>query len=383
LGVDSQALLEGITITGGNGLDGAGVWLIRSDPVFSQCLFFANRTGELSGDGLTGWGQGAGVSCYLSNPVFNNCVFHANWTGGQGGGLYTVESSPMLTDCLFQDNEAGEQGGALYAQDGNDVLVRCTFHGNWSWDGGALYLDEGTDIRLTNCRFFGNAGHGSGGALFAAGLGLEVTNSLFSANLAFADGGAVVQTRGPGAWTNCTFNHNVARNNQGGQALALNGTTAVLSNCILWDHTDSTIVQVVATGTMGNRAEVILSHCDVLADVNGVACQGLSHATWGAGNLSVDPRFQNADGPDRVGGTPDDDLSLKAGSPCIDAGDNGAVPTDIDDLNANNNRQERTPLDLAGGPRFVDDPATPNTGLADPPLYPLMVDIGAYEYQKP
>ena len=34
-------------------------------------------------------------------------------------------------------------------------------------------------------------------------------------------------------------------------------------------------------------------------------------------------------------------------------------------------------VDLAGSPRFVDDPVTPDTGLGIPP----MVDMGAFEFQ--
>jgi hypothetical protein len=118
---DRQTLLEGVTITAGNGLDGAGVCLIRSNPVISQCILRANRAGQLSGDGLEGWGQGAGVSCYQSEPAFRGCVFLSNWAGGQGGGLYSVESSPTLTDCVFQDNEAGMQGGGCTAR----TATRC------------------------------------------------------------------------------------------------------------------------------------------------------------------------------------------------------------------------------------------------------------------
>jgi len=53
---------------------------------------------------------------------------------------------------------------------------------------------------------------------------------------------------------------------------------------------------------------------------------------------------------------------LSTGSPCIDAGDNSAVPDDVT-------------TDLDGNPRFVDDPYTEDTGVGDPPI----VDMGAYE----
>ena len=53
---------------------------------------------------------------------------------------------------------------------------------------------------------------------------------------------------------------------------------------------------------------------------------------------------------------------LRPRSPCIDAGSNAAVPDGV-------------LTDLAGHPRFVDDPATADSGLGTPPI----VDMGAYE----
>jgi hypothetical protein len=55
---------------------------------------------------------------------------------------------------------------------------------------------------------------------------------------------------------------------------------------------------------------------------------------------------------------------LDTQSPCIDAGDNGAVPQGVT-------------TDFLGAPRFFDDPYMPDTGLGTPPI----VDIGACEYQ--
>jgi hypothetical protein len=236
---------------------------------------------------------------------------------------------------------------------------------------------------VTNCRFLGNAGHGAGGAVFATGLSLEMTNCLLSGNLAFAEGGAAVLAQGAGLWTNCTFNRNLADGKLSGQALSVREATAVLTNCILWDHVGNTQAQIALAGTSPNHAEVIVSHCDVLAGAAGVVRQGTATVTWGVGNLNIDPRFQNPEGPDHVAGTPDDDLHLRAGSPCIDAGDNGAVLSDLDDLDADGNRAERIPFDLDSHARFVDDPATVNSGIADTPLYPWIVDLGAYEFAKP
>jgi predicted outer membrane repeat protein len=381
--VDRKTLLEGVTVTAGNGSDGSGLSLIRSRPRISQCTIRVNRAGQLSGDGREGWGQGAGASCYLSEPAFDGCVFLTNWAGGQGGGLYSVESVPVLKDCLFQDNQAGLQGGGLYAQDSNEICVGCTFQHNWSWYGGALYNDGASDSRLTGCRFVGNAGYGSGGAIFDAGQSLQITNCFFSGNLAYIDGGAVLLARDSGVLTQCSFNRNLARGTQAAQTLAVRETVVRLTNCILWDHAGGTQAQIALTGTSQKPAEVIVSYCDVLGGVNAVVRKGTATATWGAGNRDADPRFRNPAGPDQVAGTTDDDLHPRAGSPCIDAGNNAAVPPDLDDLDSDGDRLERLPLDLDGRPRFLDDPATANTGTADAPLYPALVDLGAYESGNP
>jgi hypothetical protein len=116
--------------------------------------------------------------------------------------------------------------------------------------------------------------------------------------------------------------------------------------------------------------------------INAVFCdieggEAAAHVTtgtlyWGPGNIDADPLFVDA-----ANGL----FDLQAGSPCIDAGYHGAVPLDITDLDADGYTDERTPFDLGGNPRFVQDPFTDDTGLPDPPLYPHIVDMGAYEYQ--
>ena len=75
----------------------------------------------------------------------------------------------------------------------------------------------------------------------------------------------------------------------------------------------------------------------------------------GIGNIDVDPKFRNI----ALG-----NLKLKAGSKCIDAGRKSYLPSDI-------------LTDLAGKPRLVDAPGTPNTGAGSRPI-----DIGAYEFQR-
>ena len=75
----------------------------------------------------------------------------------------------------------------------------------------------------------------------------------------------------------------------------------------------------------------------------------------GIGNTDLDPLFRNPAAGD---------YRLLPGSPAIDAADNGAVGAGVF-------------TDLAGRPRFQDDPRTPDTGLGSAPV----VDMGALEFR--
>ncbi len=77
----------------------------------------------------------------------------------------------------------------------------------------------------------------------------------------------------------------------------------------------------------------------------------------GDGNIDADPLFLDPD---------DSDFHLSAGSPCIDAADNTAVPMDIT-------------TDLDGNPRFVNDLDTQDTGVSEGGC--PVVEMGAYEFQ--
>jgi len=63
-------------------------------------------------------------------------------------------------------------------------------------------------------------------------------------------------------------------------------------------------------------------------------------------------------------------LMLEPASPCIETGNNSAVPADAADLDGDGNITEPTPLDIIGRPRFAD-------GDCDKTA---TVDMGAYEF---
>jgi predicted outer membrane repeat protein len=182
-------------------------------------------------------------------------------------------------------------------------------------------------------------------------------------------------------FTNSTFAHNTAAEYGGG--VYCNPTTDDLSlnmaNCVLWADLAAWGAEIA----LRNSVRLTTSFSDVQGGEAQVYMDGGAELIWGAGNIDADPLFYDPDGPDDDPNTwEDNDYRLSAGSPCIDAADNGAVPADTMDLDGDGDIDEPIPFDLAGQPRFVDDPDTDDTGLGHPDFPDLpIVDMGAYEFQ--
>jgi parallel beta-helix repeat protein len=412
--VESSAILDGFTITAGNangsGRDrhGGGIYNDRSSPTLTNCTFNGNRSLSCGGgiyndrsgptiadstfSGNRADQDGGGVyNLFSDNATVINCTFSGNTAEWRGGGVGNYGSDPAVIDCIFSANSTG-YGGAMY----NDwfsapFIYRCTFVDNRAWfDGGALSNPAQSCPTVVLCKFFRNSSLARGGGVFSDGpsecshtfvgctfcgnsawggggvydrgaSSLHLTNCMFSANRA-QTGGGILLSGSAATVTNSSFAGNAAPD---GRAVACKdrgqsvGSIAVIANSILWDGGNE--IQI------DNRSRVAVTYSDV---------QG----GWlGDGNIDTEPLFVDPNGPDDFPGTEDDDLRLRIGSPCTDAGDNTAVPQDVVDLDDDGDASERTPLDLDGHARFVDDPCHSDSGVSDPPDYIKIVDMGAFE----
>ncbi|UCC31383.1 MAG: right-handed parallel beta-helix repeat-containing protein [Phycisphaerales bacterium] len=217
--------------------------------------------------------------------------------------------------------------------------------------GGGLHVTRGS-ATVRNCIFRGNAGSMGGGiGVYAiprppVPQAFTATNCLFEGNVG---GGVCIGQFGAGALVNCHVIRNTGRG-----AWAIDVRELAIQNCIFW----------------GNTAGWPSDHCEAqvgypTGSMTYSCIQGCDEPWWGGGVgiIDEDPRFADPIGPDGIPGTGDEDLRLVSGSPCIDAGDNVGAPAAV--------------TDLAGQPRLVDDPDTPDTGNGEPPI----VDMGAYEFQ--
>jgi parallel beta-helix repeat protein len=245
-GTDATAVLDGLTVTGGN----------------------ANDT----------YGYGGGMLNSFCTPTVANCTFSKNHATRGGGIANTGDAGPTLTNCAFSGNSARWGGGMCYWGYCSGTLTNCTFSGNTAENGGAMVITKSSEATMKNCTFTGNrALGGTAGAI------------------------------------DCTGD-----------------SSATLVNTILWDNSPSEFRLLGGSLT--------ITYSDVQGGWNG------------EGNINVDPFFVDADGIDDMFGTKDDNLRLRPGSPCIDAGDNSGIP-------------ESVLTDLDGNPRITNG----------------IVDIGAYE----
>jgi hypothetical protein len=325
--------------------------------------------------GIGSYSQGGALCVHadLDTAILDGCLFQEN--SAQTGGAIQGLRGATVTHCRFIGNTASGVGGASYGSYGS-TFVECEFVRNHSDDrGGAIFHPDNT--QFIGCRFLGNsAGYGGGAIGMDGARDWTVANCAFVGNWAevgtMGRGGAIdIQAKEEVTIANCTFVSNHAAT-EGGAVYQYYPLDISIDNCVFWGNTNSSgNLETSQIGSFGQQTVVRWS------------CIQGGWTGPGNNNIDTDPAFvRNPDpGPDALWGTEDDDygdVRLQGGSPCIDAADNDAVPADLSDLDGDGDVTEPLPMDLAGLPRFVDDPGTSDTGNGTPPV----VDMGAYEFQS-
>jgi PKD repeat protein len=304
---------NGVYAAGGRALYGTMTNRVAVDkPVVVQSVNGPSFT-TIQGHQVPGTHNGDGaVRCvYLTNGAILSGFTLTNGAtrsdgdlaGEKTGGGVWCGSSAVVSNCLIVGNLAAGGGGGAY----RGTLNNCTLASNSADEGGGAH-----HATLNNCTLTANLAATAGGGTFAGIL----NNCTLTANSAGGGGGASGCTL-----NNCTLTGNSATgiSGQGGGA-----NSATLNNCIVYFN----------TAPVG-------ANCDTNGIVN--YCCTTPLPIWGVGNMTNDPLFiAYSNG----------NLRLASNSPCINAGNNAYVTTDID---------------LDGKPRIVSS----------------TVDIGAYEYQGP
>ncbi|MCB9851111.1 MAG: right-handed parallel beta-helix repeat-containing protein [Phycisphaerales bacterium] len=322
--------LRDCEFTDNAGNNAGAAYYLSSSPRFIRCAFTAN----------TGASAGA-ISVINSSSSFEECLFDGNLSVLSAGGALLVQGSDLTTldRCLLQGNIA-ERGGAMYVAFNSTVVVnRSTLLNNSTTqdDGGGIYATTDVNLRMVGCRLLGNSSIRRAGGLYVSRYAImNAVSCEFCGNHAEDDGGAVYNDFDSlSRFSGCTFSQNTA--DFDGDGIFNLSADPILDNCVLWNN-----------GGLGSTNQ--------LYDTGGspqVQHTCIPGSWGGAGNISADPVFVDANGADDIAGTLDDDLRLASQSPCINAGSSGLLPADTTDADYDGNASEPTPIDAAGHARVL------------------------------
>ncbi len=352
-----KTAIDGFIIRAGNADDtnhgrGAGIYVDHSTAEIRNCVI----------EDCSSLTEGGGVCLYLSEGSVLGCVLRGNTVSFMGGGAISCgwPSGPVrIANSSFEGNYAPRAGGAIWTVDDAMTLTvdDCSFTGNSvstsSGAGGAMSVSAKA-VQLDRCRFEGNRAYWGGAVHFGvAAAGVPATRgrvcscSFVGNSTSFAAG--LLNTDSVAEFVNCTFTAN--RADLDGLVIQNARGTTSLANSIVWQNA------YPGYSLETDTVKTAVTYSD------------LETTRAGTGNKALDPKFIRpaSSGADRVWGTADDDygdLRLQASSPCLDAGNNEAIPAGY--LH-----------DLAGKVRVFDAPGIPNTG--NPIGAPQLVDMGCYE----
>lgn len=256
-------------------------------------------------------------TCVISGFTLRNgsgtfTVIGGEWGQGPGGG------------GIF----GGHMWNHTHATVQNNLIT-----GNGAWFGGALFGVSGS---VRNNVIVNNSASLFGTVALCFGL---IENNLIVGNSAAYGGGGLAHCA---AVRNSTVVANSAPLLEGAGLWHIGVTPygppgGSITNCIIWGNTSPTGPQVY---------DSLTPTYSCIQDWTG----------GGTGNIALDPRFVDPDGPDNDPATyEDNNYHLMPDSPCIDASLNEDWMSDA--------------LDLDGNPRIL-------AGISS-----LTVDIGAYEFK--
>jgi hypothetical protein len=367
-GLPREAALRGFTVTGGlgqsgsNGFGGGGLLVSGSSPTIESCVFADNR-------GVLGGGvrvTGGGSPLLRGNSFLDNAAL-------QGGGLYAEYGSLTLEDSLFEGNSVNGFGGALAILGVSDARVVDTgFRGNEATNagfGGAVYVNA-SGIEFSRLTFENNGkaevvpgsfnsfviSTGGGGAVYTTNTSGIIHASRFDNNIAAFGTGLYIAGSGSLQVVNSLFTRNGSFCDCGTGVIYTNTSAPSLSNLTLADNGGFIGVYnyngsyTVANSILAGQANPIGGNYGSTRLENSIFENALFRVELGSGNIQAAPMLDASYAP-------------LTGSPAIDAGNNDLVPAGV-------------LTDLLGGPRFVDDPDTADTGVGSGPI----VDIGAIEF---
>lgn len=297
-------------------------------------------------------GEAGGAIYHEENSLLhvNNSVFNSNDAYYYGGGIFTYESELHVTGSSFTENYVEEYGASIYLEDAiASTIDQCLFDDNYAeYECGGIYCD-GATVDITNSNFTNNYGDSYGAAIFIGySSNTNVTNCSFSNNSGDDKGGAIANYRDVNPIiTNCSFANNTT-DDEGDCIYNYDNAHPTFINCIFWGNGEEPFYNDSADNTM------TFQNCIIQDDSEDGSVTMPENGIDAGGNLDSNPLFTDV---------PNNDLTVLAGSPAINAGDSAAnpLPTDI----AGNERISGSNIDMGA----YESPSCESAGLNSSTFY--------------
>jgi hypothetical protein len=247
-----------------------------------------------------------------------------------GGGIRIINGAPQFNEIWIRQCEGSGLASAIFSSNASPAFNRLRVNRNgWnSAPASTMRLIGGSPV-FVNARIHGNQQEFGGALYFDEADAAIVANATIWGNTS------------TDSWCAGLFN------SQG---------EVDVRNTIVWGN----IALAPIAGQPVSQDNVF----GILGDARYTTVEGWPN-TLTNGRNGRDPRFVDAAGPDGTVGTFDDDLRLSAGSCLIDSGDSTLLPAIF-------------ATDVFGVDRFLDDPGTADTGVAN--ADGMVVDRGAHEF---
>ena len=150
-----QAILTGLTVTGGCADGGGGLYISDSNVTIANCRIINNKARDGGGDHPNGL-PGGGLYCQSSVVTMRDCEISDNSAGnggdsiysegGAGGGACFVASTVTVQDCMITGNSAGAGGGG-------EVGIQNGVAG----PGGGLFCGQGSAMSVFDSKLLQNS----------------------------------------------------------------------------------------------------------------------------------------------------------------------------------------------------------------------------------
>ena len=219
------AVLQNLTVSDGNGVNGANVYINANGGTVRNCVL---RNGRRDSNGCGGsaiWMQaGTCTGCIITN---NLSKIDANQHSGAAVYFRECKAAAVLENCIIADN-----------------LSWCNLNSFVGAAGVTFYDNTASKVTIRNCTFARNRGVGYG-AIYAQSTGAMVTNCLFTGNRALRSSPENRDYNGNLTVRNCAFEADATRV----------GTDAVTGNVRINDDF-SPVFDSVAIGAAADGSDI-------------------------------------------------------------------------------------------------------------------------------